>query len=71
MSAAACKAILNGVNGAAILANLATEIERTDVTPSDEIIKLLNEAEDCACKATRLFLDQVGFKGPYPHSLDF
>lgn len=71
MSAAACKAILNSGNSGRILINLANEIQRTGMTPSEKVIALLNEAEDCANKATRQFLDEVGYDGALPHSLSF
>lgn len=76
MSAAACKAILNGSNGAAILKNLSKAVRRESYKPGyedgpnmGEVIDLLNSIENAANRATRLFLEDVGFTGPWPLSL--
>lgn len=76
MSKAACKTILNGRISAAILNNLADAVQResykegfVDGPNSGEIIDLLNSIENAANRATRLFLEDVGFTGPWPLSL--
>jgi hypothetical protein len=76
VSKAACKTILNGRISAAILNNLADSVEResyqegyVDGPNTGEIIDLLNSIENAAFHALRLFLEDVGFEGPWPLSL--
>jgi hypothetical protein len=76
MSGAACKAkvILNGgaiQDAANRLCYQVEEIEAADF-PYDEgvkMVKLLNEAEDLVFRAQRIFLESIGFDGPWPNAL--
>lgn len=75
------KIILNGARIQAELKILCYQIQEEGSLPiPDDIaykmVELLNEAEDNACKATRLWLESQGFhgteeQGGWPHSLDF
>lgn len=69
------KAILNGggvQDGAARLCYLIDETEYAALTDDQwiAVIKPLNAAEDAVNKATRAFLDALGYTGPLPKSLD-
>jgi hypothetical protein len=71
----ACKTkiILNGSNAANMLNGLCYQVkglsDDQEITTGDELIKLLNKMEDDAGRAQRLFLEGVGFKGPWPKAL--
>lgn len=67
------KIILNGGNTANMLNELCYQVKELpsdqDIPTSDEIIKLLNKMEDDAGKVQRLFLEGIGYKGPWPKAL--
>lgn len=71
----ACKTkiILNGSNAASILNKLCYIVEEMtvdqDITTGEELIKLLNKIEDDSLRAQRLFLEGIGFRGPWPKSM--
>lgn len=68
------KIIINGDNVSALIETLCKQIEwaRTadiDLPHGDQIVALLNKMEDDAGKAQRIFLQDVGFTGPWPKAL--
>lgn len=76
MGAAACKAkvILNGGAVEAAAQNLCYLVDETDYNAlSDEqwknVILQLNAAEESMFKAQRLYLEGMGFDGPWPKSM--
>ncbi len=76
MGSAACKAkvILNGGAVQDAASRLCYSVEETAYDSlTDEqwtaIIKHLNAAEDSMNKATRAFLESLGFTGPWPKAL--
>lgn len=76
MGGAACKAkvILNGGAVQDLANRLCYVVDETEYdTLTDEqwtaTIKHLNAAEDSMNKATRAFLEGLGFNGPWPNSL--
>jgi hypothetical protein len=76
MGAAACKAkiILNGgaiQDAANRLCYQVEEVPAEDFPYKEgqEIVALLNEAEDLVFKAQRVFLESRGFTGPWPKAL--
>ena len=76
MGGAACKAkaILNGGAVQDLANRLCYVIEETEYsTLTDpqwlDVIGYLNAAEDAMHKATRVYLESIGFTGPWPKSL--
>lgn len=76
MGGISCKAkvILNGgavEDAASRLCYLVDETEYSALTDEQwtSVIKHLNAAEDSTGKATRAFLESLGFEGPWPNSL--
>lgn len=68
------KIIINGDNVAKLVETLCEQVEyrRNNDLPipnGHAVIKALNDAEDAACKAQRLFLRGIGYQGPLPNSL--
>jgi hypothetical protein len=71
----ACKTkiIINGGNAANMLNELCYRVKDLDadgtITTSDDLIKLLNKIEDDCGKAQRLYLEGIGYRGPWPKAL--
>jgi hypothetical protein len=71
----ACKTkiIINGGNAANLLNEVCYRVKElpvdVDITTSDKIIHLLNRIEDDACQVQRLFLQGIGYVGPFPKAL--
>lgn len=68
------KIIINGDVAAKILETTCEAIERHlagggKLPRGLEMIVLLNQIENDAFKLQRMFLESVGFTGPWPHSL--
>lgn len=71
----ACKTkiIINGGNSANLLQELCYVVKslpvEQDISTSDKLIQLLNRIEDDVCQAQRLFLQGIGYNGPFPKAL--
>lgn len=67
------KIIINGGNTANMLNELCYLVKDfpgdVDIPTGEALIKLLNKMEDDAGQAQRLFLEGVGFSGPWPKAL--
>lgn len=67
------KIIINGGNTANLLNEVCYRVNTLpadqDITTSDKIIQLLNRMEDDACQVQRLFLQGIGYNGPFPKAL--
>lgn len=77
MGAAACKAkiILNGASIYNETEELCAQVEALPAKAfTDEdayaVVRLLNTAEDAVMAAKRVYLEMVGFEGPWPAALD-
>lgn len=75
-SACQAKIILNGGVAARVLDEtchaIYEHIERGGSFPQGmTLVEMANDIEDQVFKFQRAVLEQIGFKGPWPHSLSF
>ncbi len=68
------KIIINGDVAAKVLETTCEAIERHlaaggELPKGRDMIVLLNRIEDDAFKLQHMFLESIGFAGPWPHSL--